>query len=343
MGDLRMNRIDFFARRMLAFLAGSLVLFGGQAFGQSPIEWKYFTFNQPNDNITKTNRAFAEDVAKATGGRLRIVVSAAGEMPYRPQDVLRALAGNQIQIGDIAFGLSAGDVPELDVMSLPFLCPSYESFDRAVPEISKAAEQVLKGKFGLSALMHWTPPPQNLWSSRPLTSLADFKGLKVRTWNPPQVEMMRALGGTAVAIAPAEVIPSLQRKVIDAIITGALSANDWRAYDVVSNGYLINISMGHMAMVVNNAELAKLPPEVQQTLLAKAAEWRGKYMQMSRDGGKAALGNLAANGVKLVDPAPEDLRQAGSMVRGIWTDWSRRHGDIGRALLDSTMKACQPG
>jgi|GEM_PF-1217321 len=312
------------------------------ALAQVPIEWKYYTFNQTNDNITKTNRAFAEDVAKATGGRLKITVFAAGELPYRPQDVLRALSGDQIQMGDVAFGLSAGDVPELDVMSLPFLCNTYETFDKAVPAVTRAAEQVLKDKFGLSAMMHWTPPPQNLWSSRPLTTLAEFKGLKVRTWNPPQVEMMRALGGTAVTIAPAEVIPSLQRKVIDAIITGALSANDWRAYDVVSFGYLLPISMGHMAMVVNNAQLSKLPPDLQQVLLAKATEWRPKYMQMSREGGKAALTNLSSNGVRLTEPTADDLRRASLLVQPIWTEWARKHGESGRILLESTKAACQP-
>ena len=330
------------SRALIASVAAFMVC-TVSAQGQAPIEWQYYTFNQPNDNITKTNRAFAEDVFKATNGRLKISVSAAGELPYRAQEVLRAVANNQIQMGDIAVGLAAGDVPELDVMSLPFLCASYEQFERALPMVSKAADEVLNRKFGLAALMHWTPPPQNLWSSRTISTLNDFKGLKVRTWNPPQVEMMRALGGTAVTISPAEVIPALQRKVIDAIVTGSLSANDWRAYDVVSNGYLLNISMGHMAIVVNNAELAKLPPDLQQVLRAKATEWRPKYMQMSREGGRAALANMASKGVKLVDPTPDDLQKGSTMVRSIWDDWAKKHGDIGRSMLDGTRAACQGG
>lgn len=327
--------------RFLALILGLCALIGAPARAQAPIEWKYYTFNQPNDNITKTNRAFAEDVLKATNGRLRISVAAAGELPYRAQEVLRALANNQIQMGDIAFGLAAGDVPELDVMSLPFLCASYEQFEKAVPIVARTADEVLGRKFGLAALMHWTPPPQNLWSSRPISTLADFNGLKVRTWNPPQVEMMRALGGTAVTISPAEVIPALQRKVIDAIITGSLSANDWRAYDIVTNGYLLNISMGHMAMVINNAELAKLPPDLQQVLRSKAAEWRPKYMQMSREGGSAALASMSSKGVKLTEPTTDDLRKGSAMVRNIWDEWARKHGDTGRAMLAGTRAACQ--
>ena len=105
-------------------------------------------------------------------------------------------------------------------------------------------------------------PPQNFWLNRPITRLDDLKGLKVRAWNPEQVEMMKLLGGSAVSITSAEVIPALERKVIDGAITSALSANDWKAYEIVRTGYMVNMTMGHQVMLVNAAELAKLPPDV---------------------------------------------------------------------------------
>lgn len=303
-------------------------------------EWKFFTYFPPNDKPAQLNRAFAEDVAKATGGKLKITVLAAGELPYKAADVVKAVANNQVQMGDVAVGFAAGDVPDLNVLGLPFLCTSYDEFDKALPAVAAAADAQLAKKFGLTVGIHWTMPPQNFWLNRPVTRLEDLKGLKVRTWNPEQVEMMKLLGGSAVSITSAEVIPALERKVIDGAITSALSANDWKAYEIVKTGYMVNMTMGHQVMLVNSAELAKLAPDVRAALQAKMKEYAPRYRTMSEDGDKAARANLVANKVNLVDPTADDRKHARTIMRPMWDAWAKKHGAVGQQLLDGAMKAC---
>jgi len=325
-----------------SFLRGAalpLALMAGSAFGQGT-EWKFFTYFPPNDKPAQLNRAFAEDVARATGGKLKITVLAAGELPYKAADVVKAVSTNQVQMGDVAVGFAAGDVPDLNVLGLPFLCTSYDEFDKALPAVAAAADAQLGKKFGLTVGIHWTMPPQNFWLNRPVARLDDLKGLKVRTWSPEQVEMMRLLGGSAVSITSAEVIPALERKVIDGAITSALSANDWKAYEIVKTGYLVNLTMGHQVMLVNSAELAKLAPDVRAVLQAKMNEYAPRYRKMSEDGDKAARANLAANKVNLVDPTPDDRKRARAIMRPMWDAWAKKHGAVGQQLLDGAMKAC---
>ena len=310
------------------------------AFAQSVTEWRFFTYFPPNDKPAQLNRAFAEDIGKATGGKLKITVFAAGELPYKAPDVVKAVATNQVQMGDVAVGFASGDVPELNVLGLPFLCTSYQQFDKVLPEIKGAAEDVLKNKFSVNVAVHWSMPPQNLWLGKPVTRLDELKGMKVRAWNPEQVEMMRALGGTAVSITSAEVIPALERKVIDGAITSALSANDWRAYEIVKAGYMVNMTMGHQIMMVNSAELQKLPADVRAIFQAKAAEWAPKYAQMSQDGDNDARKNLVANKVALAEPSAEDRQKAQALMRPMWDKWAEKNGAVGKATLASAMKVC---
>lgn len=324
---------------LLRGAALAVALSAGSAIAQVT-EWKFFTYFPPNDKPAQLNRAFAEDVAKATGGKLKITVLAAGELPYKAADVVKAVATNQVQVGDVAVGFAAGDVPELNVLGLPFLCTSYAQFDKAIPAVAPVANDVLKKKFNVDTVIHWTMPPQNLWANRPIKSIDDLKGMKVRAWNPEQVEMMKALGGSAVSITSAEVVPSLERKVIDGAITSALSANDWRAYEIIKTGYILNMTMGHQVMMVNGDALAKLPADVRQTFLAKAAEWSPKYRAMSEAGDKDARANLAAHKVTLVDPTASDLKKAQQLMRPAWDQWATRNGATGRALLDAAAKAC---
>jgi TRAP-type C4-dicarboxylate transport system substrate-binding protein len=324
----------------LAVLGLSSWLGSAPAAAQGATEWRFFTYFPTNDKPAQLNRAFAEDVTRATDGKLKITVFAGGELPYKAPDVVKAVATNQVQMGDVAVGFAAGDVPELNVLSLPFLCTSYEQFDRVLPTVKPTTDEVLQKKFGVTVAIHWTMPPQNMWLSKPVKAIEDLKGMKVRAWNPEQVDMMRALGGSAVSITSTEVIPALERRVIDGAITSALSASDWRAYEIVKAGYMLNLTMGHQVMMVNAAELAKLPADVRQTFLAKAAEWSPKYRQMSVDGDTAARENLRANKVSLIEPTPEDRRKAQQMMRPSWDAWAQKHGATGKALLEDAIKAC---
>ncbi|MDB5874471.1 MAG: TRAP-type C4-dicarboxylate transport system, substrate-binding protein [Ramlibacter sp.] len=325
-------------------LAGALVAAGAalasNAWAQTPVEWRFFTYFPVNDKPSQTSRAFAEDVLKATGGKLKITVMAAGELPYKAPDVLRAVATNQVQMGDVAVGFLAGDVPALNVMQLPFLCSSYAQFEQAMPPIARVIDSELQAKYGVTVGVHWTMPPQNLWLNRPVARLADLKQVKVRAWNPEQVEMMKLLGGSAVSITSAEVIPALERKVIDGAITSALSANDWKAYEIVRTGYMLNITMGHQVMLVNSAELAKLAPEVRTTLLAKMKEYSARYRKMSEDGDNEARKSLVANKVKLVEASSDDVKQARAMLKPMWASWAKANGPTGQQLLDIAAKAC---
>jgi TRAP-type C4-dicarboxylate transport system substrate-binding protein len=152
--------------------------------------------------------------------------------------------------------------------------------------------------------------------------------------------MMKALGGSAVSITSAEVIPSLERKVIDGAITSALSASDWRAWEIIKTGYMLNLTMGHQMMMVNGEALAKLPADVRQTFLAKAAEWTPKYRAMSEGGDKEARATLVANKVSLVEPSTADLTKARQLMRPSWDQWAAKYGSTGKTLLDGTAKAC---
>ena len=321
-----------------ATLAAGMLAASG-AWAQT-VEWRFFTYFPVNDKPAQLNKTFAEDVTKATGGKLKITVLAAGELPYKAPDVLRAVATNQVQMADVALGFLAGDVPALNVMQLPFLCSSYAQFDAAIPAIAPVVDRELQSRYGVSVGVHWTMPSQNLWLNRPVARLEDLKGLKVRAWNPEQVEMMKQLGGSAVSITSAEVIPALERKVIDGAITSALSANDWKAYEIVKTGYMLNLTMGHQVMLINAAEMAKLAPDVRSTLQAKLREYAPLYRKMSEEGDLAARRSLQANKVTLVEASSDDVQRARASLKPMWASWARSNGATGQQLLDLASKGC---
>src|SRR5690606_31376417 len=171
-------------------------------------KWALYTPFTANDKPTQLYRGFADDVAKATNGELTIQVYSSGELPYKNSDVLKALATDQIQIADLALGPVAGDVPELTVFGLPFLCATSDGFYKAIDAAMPTFNNRLSGKFKVRALAGWTMPAQQIWLREPVSAIGELKGKKIRTWNKMQVQMLDLLGGQGVAITPAEVIPA---------------------------------------------------------------------------------------------------------------------------------------
>ncbi len=188
------------------------------------VQLALFHLRGPTDFHAKMNKAFAEDISKASGGRLEIAHFGAGELPYKAGDVIKAVATNQVQMGQVGAGLAAGDAPEIDVFSLPFLCTNYAGFETATKAMGGIFDDVLQRKFGVRVIMNWPIPGQNIWTTAKIDRIADLKGKKIRTWNPLQVDMLRDLGATPTSLDPSEVVPALQRKVVDGAITSVLSA-----------------------------------------------------------------------------------------------------------------------
>jgi TRAP-type C4-dicarboxylate transport system substrate-binding protein len=188
--------------------------------------------------------------------------------------------------------------------------------------------------------MHWTMPPQQLWLVKTVDGLDGLKGLKVRAWNREQAEVMRLVGGSGVTINPAEVIPSLQRRVVDGAFTAAVPALDWKINEVAAFGYLLNLTLSHQAVAVNEAALARLPEDVRKAFLDTARAWAPKYRAEMIAADAAARKTLVERGMKLREATPEETAKLRALTRPIWDDWTAKQGAAGKTMLDAIAAAC---
>jgi len=330
--------------RMTLLRLGALAAFAAMGVGNADaadVSWKLYTYFAANDKPTTLHRAFAQDVEKATGGRLKITVFSAAELPYKASDVLRIVGSKQVEMGDVAFGFVAGDVPELNALSMPFSCTSMDKFyDTLAPAIDKPINTLLESKFRATSIMQWVMPPQQLWLTKPANGIDGLKNLKVRSWNREQAEMMRLVGGSGVTITPAEVIPALQRGVVDGAFTAAVPALDWKFNEVTKFAYMMNLTLAHQAVVVNQAALQALPEDLRKTLLAKTVEWAPKYRAEMIAADKDARKTLAEKGMTLRDATPEEVVRLREITKPISDEWAAKAGPVGQDMLAVAIKSC---
>lgn len=325
--------------KSLALVASLLAAVPARA---AEVEWKFYTYFAANDKPTELHRAFADDVLKASNGRFKITVFSSGELPYKAADVLRAVATEQVQMGDVALGFVAGDVPELNAFAMPFACTSMEKFyDKAAPAVAADVDGVLSRKFKTHALMQWVMPPQQLWLIKPVSGIDGLKNLKVRSWNREQADMMKLLGGSGVTITPAEVVPALQRGVVDGAFTAAVPALDWKFNELGKMGYMINLTLAHQVMAVNEQAQAKLPADLRQLLNDKSKEWTQKYRLALIDADKTARKTLADKGVTLLEVSSQDMDKLRTVTRPMWSEWSEKNGPLAQRMLNAAADSCR--
>lgn len=330
------------ARRLLraAAICGALVV-ALPAHAQQSFNWKMFTSLGTSDVGTQLHRGFIEDLGKASNGRIKITLFTAGQLPYKATDTLQALSARQIDIGHIAVGFMAGDLPELNAGAIPFSCTNLAGFyDKSIPAIRSTFDPVMSRKFKVRPLLHWSMPAQQIFSRDPINGLNDLKGRKFRAWNREQVETMQLLGGSGVSITSAEVIPALQRGVVDGAFTANITALAWKIYDVAKYSYVLNYTLSHELVAVNEAALAELPADLRQLVEAKSNEWHNKYRDGVLKADQEARAKLAENGMILKEADQVSLTQLREVTAPIAENWVKANGETGAKLLDIIRRSC---
>src|SRR5438132_4230492 len=127
----------------------------------------YAATNFHTENIMQ----FVADVDKATNGKLKIQVHPGASL-FKAPEIKRAVQGGQAQIGEILISGYSNEDPVFGVDSVPFLATSYADAKKLWSASRKALDERF-AKQGMMILYSVPWPPQGIYSSKPLNSIAD--------------------------------------------------------------------------------------------------------------------------------------------------------------------------
>ena len=170
----------------------------------------------PDHSSSIAIEQFKQDVEKATNGEVVIQVFNNMQLGGAQENVSQVRAGT-IMMTWVGMAYLTGTVPELEAVSLPFLFPSrevaYQIMDGPIGQIF--AEKLADKGFELLGFME-LGERQVTNSVRPIKTLADLQGLKIRLQpNETHLATFRALGANPLAMDIREVYSALEQGVID--------------------------------------------------------------------------------------------------------------------------------
>lgn len=278
-----------------------------------------------------------EAVPRTSGGRVEFNLKSYPEMNVQGPEVIRLVRSGQVDVGGAALTTVSGDVPLLDGFDLPGAYSSMDQVRRSALAMTPAANRDLE-RLGVKMVATSPFPAQVFFCRRPITGLADLKGLKIRVAGPAQSDLMNALGAQPIAIAFGEVYGALERGTVDCAVTGTGSGNAQKWTEVTTHLYTLVASWGINGYMVNLAWWNKLEPAVRAYLErtfaeVEAAQWK-LGAEMTQDGIDCNIGNAAACKIFTLVKKPMVL------VRATDADNARARQILADVVLPNWVKRC---
>jgi tripartite ATP-independent transporter DctP family solute receptor len=241
-----------------------------------PVKLVFASAYAPIDHQSKTLVKFGELAEQYSKGQLKVDVVVGGVLGGE-RDVAEGIQIGTVD-GAILGGILQNFDPAMSILEFPFLFKN-DAHVRAVMEgpVGEKIKARLIAKTGVRVLSHVMRTPRELTTKKPVKSLADLKGMKIRVPEmEAHLETWRALGATPTPLAFTEVYTALQLGTVDGQENplGVIYANKF--YEVADYLAISDHLVGFMMIVINNDKFNKLDPGVRQAL-AKAAVEASRY------------------------------------------------------------------
>jgi TRAP-type C4-dicarboxylate transport system substrate-binding protein len=279
------------------------------------------TFNETQHQYLKF---YKEALEKASGGRIEVGIYPRSELGPIPRMI------DGLQLGTIEAYMGPADFfvgvePRFGVFSTPML---FKSGDQASDVVMDPAlnSTILglgeaKGIVGLATLC---VGPSNYAAKDPIMRLADFSGNKLRVnATAMEREKMKRLGATAVPMPLNEVLPSLQRGVIDGTMSGTSIFVSMKFNDVVKTVTVTNDTMLVALAVVSKVWLDKLPPDLRKMVIDVGHETQGRAHKWEQEFTKGLDKQWAEMGGQIHRLPAEDLAKMRTLLESVGDDMSK--------------------
>jgi TRAP-type C4-dicarboxylate transport system substrate-binding protein len=273
----------FFARFCVAASAAVLTLgIAGFAAPAQAVTLKWITFKPQNagDAQAISTQWFVDEFKKRTGGKSEIQMFWGGSVA-KDKEIPDFLSGGAADMGDIITPYFPDKFPLNNAVGYFIPQPHstieigelMEYWHRAYPQFDAEL-----AKYNLKAVGYRPLEDYGIICTKPIKSIEDFKGKRIRTYGFAYPAFVQALGGTPVSMSSSDGYEALQRGILDCSPIGPSLAHGWK-YDEVAKYYIevpIGASFGHL-IAMNLNSYKKLDEQTRSILDGLGREYAMRY------------------------------------------------------------------
>jgi TRAP-type transport system periplasmic protein len=261
---------------------------------------------------------WANDLERESGGRITVKRFPGSQMGPVQQhyDFVRT---GQADVAWFLHGATPGRFPLTEIVQLPYLVGSAEIGTKVLNDPELRSKYIDAEHRGVKVLLLLTHQPGNVHTTKkPIRTIEDMKGLRLRFASPTIRDFIAALGGTPVGVVPTEQVEQLQKGTIDGVFIDYGGAGiAFKMGGILKYSTEMYSYVSSFGVAMNPDFWNTLPPDL-QALVTKSMTGVEKEVGEAWDAldvpGKKALIDGGAEAIRLSPEENAKFRKIGAEV-----------------------------
>jgi TRAP-type C4-dicarboxylate transport system substrate-binding protein len=288
-----------------------------------PIKLKmaYFSSDRTTTYLAAI-KPFVDSVNAEAAGLVQIDVSLSGTLGKNPTQQLQLVLDGTADLAFVVPGYTPERFPDNEVVELPGLFQNIR--EATLVYTGLIAANALRGYDDLFVVGAFTAEPEMVHTRLPAASLDALVGMRIRTNNPVQSAALAGLGMVPVEVPINQTSGAISSGKLDGATTGPAPLIEFGISRVVSNHYLLAVSVAPLLVVMNRKKFEELPEQAKQIIRKFSGEWAAlRYIEIYHAENQASLESLKQDPNRsVVVPAPADLARASTVFKAEIDTWS---------------------
>lgn len=282
---------------------------------------------------------FADDVYEKSGGRIKITVSFGAALGSQRELI------EQVNLGTIEMALGEASLlanycEEFGLICMPFLFRDEDQYvDVATHVVGDALNEILAAQSNLRNVAWIYGGTRDVYSTKPVTCMADLKGLKIRTPESPVfVQSFEAMGANPTPVAANEMYTAIQQGVVDAMEGSLETGYTYKIYEVAKNCLQTSHILAGCDLVMNNQLYQSLPDELKAVIDECSRDMTAYEGGLVAESNETYYDLLEKEGVIFTQLTDAERETAKEMVAG-FSDAYIGDNDTMRSLYEKVLEA----
>jgi len=283
-------------------------------------------------------KIFAQEVEKLTNGEVKIKVFYSGSLSSNEREL-----AEMAQSGATDFSIGAttyilGWVPQAKIFDLPYLYQGADHFKRVVQgEVGQFLAKQVEDD-GVKLISYILPGIRSIFNNvRPIHSVEDCKGLKIRSMQSPvYVEMFKNMGMLPTPMPSSELYTSLQTGVVDAGENDPASVVSWGWIDVIKYYSLDEHSLSCCVLLMNKKRFDGFSPEIQNAIVEAGRKAENYQLDYIVGAWADCMKKIKAKGVEV-----NTIKDKSSFQKAVAPIVGKYDKEIGHGLVEKVKAAAK--
>jgi TRAP-type transport system periplasmic protein len=314
------------------------------ALAQQVVTLKFHTFMSPQSNVwLAMHKPWMAKVEKESGGRIKFEGYPAMQLGGTPVQLYDQVKDGVVDVVWTLPGNTAGRFPRIEAFELPFMMSNAEATSRALWEYSQTVAPDEFKDVQLVAL-HVHGPGVIHTSDKPVKSINDMRGLKLRAPTRQVTKLLAVLGATPVGMPLPQIPDALSKGTINGCVipwevVPSVKVNELTKFHAEFDPAGGSLYTTMFVMAMNKAKYNSLPPDLKKVIdnnsgMATSA-WLGKVQQGNDVPGRKSASDRG-NTIYTVSPAEaQEFRRKARGVEVEWVEDMNKKGFDGKKLLET--------